>query len=75
VYNYLDVRELKKLENKQSHCEVSYGTEESYFPFVPLRAALSQEDIELSKSLSPALRVEWLIMMQKLLIKQFYKIL
>jgi hypothetical protein len=49
----------------------NWGTESEYFP-VPLHVApATDEDLERSRALTPSQRVEWLLMMQKLLLKQF----
>lgn len=48
-----------------------WGTEESYFPFKISIRSVSDEDIEWSKKLTPTQRVEWLLMMQKLLLEHY----
>ena len=60
---------LKKLEKNKK----TWGTKESYFPFRVRVAPLSEKELKLSKKLSPTQRLEWLLMMQKLLIAQFVK--
>lgn len=57
---------------KKSTVTETWGTPESYFK-VPLHVSpLSEEDLEWARQLTPSQRVEWLLMMQKLLIQQFY---
>lgn len=51
----------------------NWGTEDEYFP-VPLHVApASDEDLERSRALTPEQRIQWLLMMQKLLLRQFAK--
>jgi len=59
----------KKLKKKNKN----WGIEESYFPFKITVAPLSKEDLSHSARLTPSQRIAWLIMMQKLLLKQFNK--
>ena len=58
---------LKKSKKNKSQ----WGIEENYFPFKISIASLSDKDLAHSKQLTPHQRIEWLIMMQRLLIKQF----
>ena len=51
--------------------DVYWGTEPEYFPFQIHVAPLEDSDLEQSKNLTPSERIEWLLMMQKLLIEQF----
>ena len=49
----------------------SWGTDESYWGLNLRPARLEQKDIDFIRTLSPSSRLEWLLMMQKLLIAQF----
>jgi hypothetical protein len=49
----------------------NWGTPDDYFPFPIYTAPATQEDRERALSLTPSQRVEWLLMMQKLLLEQF----
>ena len=57
--------------SESGSCKKNWGTEDEYFP-VPLHVGrATDEDLERSLALTPSQRVEWLLMMQKLLIEQF----
>ena len=60
----MSLKKLKK-ENK------NWGIEDSYFPIKISIATLSESDLEHSRHLTPSERLEWLMMMQDLLITQF----
>ncbi|MBI2027874.1 MAG: hypothetical protein HYS98_08775 [Deltaproteobacteria bacterium] len=66
VIDYSDI--LKKLQKIKS----TWGIEDSYFPFKISIAPLDNKDLEHSKQLTPQQRIEWLLMMQRLLLKQFH---
>jgi len=56
-----------KDENRWSE----WGTPADWFPVVVSVSPLSYEDIEWAQTLTPHQRVEWLLVMQKLLLQQF----
>ncbi len=59
----------KLFQNKSEWFE--WGTPQSYFQ-IPLKVSkLECEDLEWAQSLTPDQRIEWLLMMQEMLIKQF----
>ena len=51
--------------------QISWGTDESYFGINLRPAYLDAKDRELIQNLTPSERLEWLLMMQKLIVKQF----
>jgi hypothetical protein len=57
----------KRLKNE------SWGTPESHFPFKIHTAKIEDSDIAWARTLTAQQRIEWLLMMQGLLIKQFTK--
>jgi len=58
----------KKEKNNQN-----WGTPADYFPVPLYIAPLEEEDRLNSELLTPEQRIEWLLMMQKLLLEQFKK--
>ena len=49
----------------------AYGTPESYFPYLVKTAPFTDEDRKRHAELTPQQRIEWLLMMQNLLLIQF----
>ena len=62
----------KNLQRKKD--KASWGTDESYFGLNLRPARLERSEIEFIQTLTPSQRLEWLLMMQKLLIQQFKKV-
>jgi len=58
--------------SEQKENKVSWGTDSSYFGLNLRPAYLEAEDIAVIQHLTPSERVEWLLMMQRLIIKQFH---
>ena len=58
---------------KSKKRKVTWGIEESYFPFKLHVAPLDRKDLEQSRHLTPEQRIEWLLMIQNHLIRQFGK--
>lgn len=66
----VQVASIDKLSSNSVKSE-SWGTPESYWPFPRYTSPLSKEDLEHSRTLTPSQRVEWAVMMHRLLTVQF----
>ena len=64
---------MSKHSKKLKKPKITWGTPESYFPFKMHVAPLDQKNLLYAKHLTLEQRIEWLMMMQELLIQQFSK--